>query len=698
MPAQAQPNRHRIKWLAAGLAVLVAGTIGLDLTDKAFPPPMQSLAQHSVEVSDRHGALLRVFANEEGRWRLRTRAGEVDPTLSRMIITYEDKRFHRHAGVDPLAMIRAGWQWLRHGRIVSGGSTLTMQLARLMEPRAERSIPAKLRQMMRALQLERRLNKTEILSHYLTLAPYGGNLEGVRAASLAYFGREPSRLSTEEAALLVALPQRPEHRRPDRYHDNAMAARNRVLVRLTDDGIIPASTLGVLTARAVPKRRQPLPALAAHLSDRVRNAHPVKMHHQLRIDRDVQARLERVAVNAAGRHGPKQGVAMMAVDLASGDVIAHIGAADFTDHARAGWLDMTQVPRSPGSALKPFIYGLVFAEGLALPETIISDRPADFAGYRPENFDSAYRGDVTVRSALQLSLNVPAVRLLDAVGPQRLATLLERSGLSPRFPDGKGAGLAMGLGGVGVTLDDLVAAYAMLARHGQLLPLRHSRADAERQAPANPVLSANAAWLVADILAGAARPADAATGATIAYKTGTSYGFRDAWAIGFDGATVIGVWTGRADNAPLPGMTGLNAAAPILFEAFAHSGREIAPIRPPPKGTVRLSRADLPPTMRRFVGDGLPVSTPSSAEQQPSILYPVGGSSVEMSASTVLPLKLQGGRPPFRWLANGAPLTGVARTRRHQWAPEGPGYATLTVIDAIGRSDSVSVFIEGQAN
>jgi penicillin-binding protein 1C len=452
--------------------------------------------------------------------------------------------------------------------------------------------------------------------------------------------------------------------------------------------------LEVLTARPVPEARRPLPALAAHLSERARATNPGAARHQLLIDRTVQQRLERVLTDAARRLGPKQGVALVAADVATGEVLAHIGAPGFADHDRAGWLDMTQVPRSPGSALKPFIYSLALAEGLILPETIISDRPEDFAGYRPENFDSGYRGDVTVRSALQLSLNVPAVRLLDAVGPQRLMTLLDQVGITPRFPDGERPGLAMGLGGVGVTLEELVQAYGMLARQGHPMTLHYAPGRTGSNTGQNPILSPKAAWHVADVLAGAAVPRGASAPAAIAYKTGTSYGYRDAWAIGFDGQTVIGVWTGRADNAPVPGMTGLNAAAPILFEAFAQSGHDLKPLKTAPAGTVRLSRADLPPTLRRFVGQDLPSPPASSPENKPTILYPVGGTKIDLSGMTRLPLKLQGGRPPFRWLANGAPLDGVARVRKHQWQPSGPGYATLTVIDALGRSDSVSVFVE----
>jgi penicillin-binding protein 1C len=686
------PSEGRRRDLAVWCVLCVGLVIGLDAADKTLPPPMVRLAQDSVEVVDRSGMLLRAFANDEGRWRLATGPQDVDPQLIDMILAYEDRRFYWHRGIDPLAMTRAAWQWLRHGRIVSGGSTLTMQVARLMEPRPARSVPAKLRQMLRAVQLERRLSKAEILAAYLTLAPYGGNLEGVRAASLSYFGQSPRTLSIEDAALLVALPQNPEARRPDRHPNSAKQARNRVLARLTRQGAVPAESLPRVRDHPVAQRRLPLPALAAHAAERGRRANPHAKRLDLPLDGRVQARLEAMARDAIARvsavHGPKVSLAIIAADVATGATLARIGAPDFTDARRAGWIDMTRAARSPGSTLKPFIYGLAMAEGLVLPETMISDRPEDFAGYRPKNFDSGYRGDVSVRAALQASLNVPTIRLLDAVGPQRLMELMQTAGMTPRFPKGEGPGLAVGLGGVGLRLEDLVTAYGQLARDATSIGRANGLA----------ILPPRAAWHVADILGDAAPPPGsshhAAGAVRIAYKTGTSYGYRDAWAIGFDGATVIGVWAGRADNTAVPGMTGLNTAAPILFGAFGQSGREPVPLPPPPEGVVHISRGDLPPTMRRFSSAALPPLPQRTPEDSPAILYPVSGARIELAGTSGLPLKLQGGRPPFRWLANGTPLQSIARVRRHQWQPDSPGYATLTVIDALGRSDSVSIFVE----
>ncbi len=684
-----------VKWCAASMAAALVMVAGLVEFDRAFPPPLDAGQEVSVEVLDRNGDLLRAYATGEGRWRLAVDPNAVDPQFIEMLIAYEDKRFRSHRGVDPWAMARAALQVALKGQIVSGGSTLTMQLARLIEPRESRSLVAKLRQMVRAVQIERRLTKDEILARYLTLAPYGGNLEGVRAAALAWFGKEPAKLRLSEAALLVALPQSPEMRRPDRYPGAARAARDRVLKRMADAGVIVAREIARATTGDVPHARYPLPAFAAHLAGRAVAAAPAMRVHRLTIDRDVQSALERVAREAAERLGPRLSVAMVMADAATGEVLAHVGSADYGDDRRAGWIDMTGVARSPGSTLKPFIYGLAFEEGVVAAETMIADRPADFSGYRPRNFDMGYRGDVSVREALQLSLNVPAVKLLEAVGPMRLAARFRRAGVTLKLPAGEAPGLAIGLGGAGITLEDLVTLYTGLADGGRAVRLRSMFDPSLRPANAD-LLSPAASWQVSDILSGVAPPLGAAT-AAIAYKTGTSYGYRDAWSVGYDGAHVLGVWVGRADNASVPGLTGITAAAPILFEAFSKAGFGSAPLPARPSGAQALARADLPPSLRRFSGDVAAASTTAPAEPPPAIVYPPTGARVALADGAALQplvLKLQGGRAPFRWLANGRPLADISRRRTRQWQPDGRGAATLTVIDAAGRAASVNLFVE----
>ena len=403
-------------------------------------PASRDDVELSTQVLDRNGQLLRAYATPDGRWRLPATVNDVDPRFIDMLLTYEDRRFRKHAGVDPLAMVRAAWQWIGNGRVISGGSTLTMQVARLLEPRTERTLGAKLRQIVRAIEIERSLSKDEVLALYLTLAPYGGNLEGIRAASLAYFGKEPKKLSLAEAALLVALPQSPEWRRPDRSATAARAARDRVLDRIAKAGNIPADEIALAKLEAVPAGRRPMPALAPHAADQAVAAAPKQKVHRLTIDAALQKNLEDLARERARALGPNLSVAILAVDNATGEVLARVASSDYFDERRAGQVDMTEALRSPGSALKPFIYGLAFEDGIAHPETLIEDRPVRYGAYAPENFDLTFQGTVTVRRALQQSLNVPAVALLDGVGASRLNARLAQAGAHAGAAEGRGAG------------------------------------------------------------------------------------------------------------------------------------------------------------------------------------------------------------------------------------------------------------------
>jgi penicillin-binding protein 1C len=372
-----------------------------------------------------------------------------------------------------------------------------------------------------------------------------------------------------------------------------------------------------------------------------------------------------------------------------------VGSADFMDGARNGFVDMTRAIRSPGSTLKPLIYGLAFEQGIAHPQSLIEDRPTAFGGYAPVNFDGFYRGTVTIHDALTESLNVPAVQVLDAVGPARLVARLKRAAANPKLPDLSAPGLAIGLGGVGITLDDLVSVYAALARGGRPVTL-HDGTEAPG-APVGggaPMLEPLAAWYVADILADVPPPTIGASG-RIAYKTGTSYGYRDAWSIGFDGRTVIGVWAGRADGAPVPGLSGIGTAAPILFEAFDRLGGSRAPLRAAPAGALIASNGDLPAPLKHFRRPGM---FAGKAPDNPEIAFPPDGVQVDLGIKAGDPaplvIKIRNGKPPFTWFANGAPIAQTPFARSESWEPDGPGFVTLSVVDSAGRSDRVTVFVE----
>lgn len=652
------------------------------------PPPLGRDIPTSHIVLDRDGKLLRAYATPEGRWRLPATVEDVDPRFLKLLFAYEDKRFYSHHGVDIFALGRAAVQLVTSGHIVSGGSTISMQVARLLEPREHRSFGAKLHQVVRALQIERLLTKDEILALYLTLAPYGGNLEGVRAASLAYFGKEPRHLSLAEAALLVALPQSPELRRPDRSPQAALAARNRVLDRIAAAGIAPRDEIARAKAQAIPRGRRELPMLAPHAADEVVLAEPGPRVHRLTIDAALQARLQELAGERAQALGPDVSAAILVVDNATGEVRAHVGSASYFDTRRAGQVDMTQALRSPGSTLKPFIYGLGFEDGLIHPETLIDDKPVRFGTYAPENFDLSFQGTLSVRHALQFSLNVPAVAVLDKVGADRLTARVRQAGAILVLPKDEAPGLAMGLGGVGITLADLTMLYTGLARGGAALPLK----ERMTQADANPrrLLDPVAAWYIGNILIGAPPPDNAPPG-RIAFKTGTSYGYRDAWAVGFDGRMTIGVWVGRPDGAPVPGIVGRVTAAPILFDAFARSGHTPVPLARAPKGAVFTSNTRLPPPLRHFNPD----ARPGEARDPPRIMFPPNGARLELAgAGAPVPLKIAGGRGRLTVMVNGVPL--AANPGRHTlfFQADGPGFVQLTVMDGRGLTDSVSVRLQ----
>lgn len=679
--------------------MLAAGALwaGIAIGQRALgAPPIPAADAVSVTVLDRDDRLLRAFTTPEGRWRLPVAVEDVDARYLAMLLAFEDQRFWSHGGVDMQALARAAVQLVGERRIVSGGSTLTMQVARLLDERFERSATAKLAQVVRAWQIEQRLTKPEILRLYLTHAPFGGNVEGVRAASLAYFGKEPKRLSVGEAALLVALPQSPETRRPDRHPDSARRARARVLERAVAAGVISREEADRAALEPIPTTRQPFPKLAPHLADAERAAAPSATIHRLTLDRDLQRALETLAEEHARLVGTRLSAAILVADHRTGEVLARVGSAGYLDDTRFGQVDMAAAIRSPGSTLKPLIYGLSFELGLAHPETLIEDRPTRFGNYRPENFDEAFHGTVTIREALARSLNVPAVKVLEAVGPGRLVGRLQQVGIETRLPAASEPSLAVALGGIGITLSELTELYAALARGGEPIRLAHRRGEAHvATSPAErktPLLSPVAAWQVTDILKDAPPPASA-RGGRIAYKTGTSYGYRDAWAVGYDGRHVIAVWIGRPDAASTPGLMGRSAAAPLLFDAFGRLGERRAPLPPPPRGATRIAAADLPAPLKRFGADR--PSGPEGPYLDPpvAIAFPPDRAELEIESGRPEPvlLKAAGGALPLTWLVDGAPISSDPRRREVLWQPPGAGFAKLSVIDAKGRSDRVTV-------
>jgi penicillin-binding protein 1C len=508
-----------------------------------------------------------------------------------------------------------------------------MQAARLLEPRP-RTLRAKLIEALRALQLEARFSKDEILGIWLTLAPFGGNLEGVRAGSLAWFGVPPRALDAAQAALLVAIPRRPEALRPDRHAARARALRDRIL--RADGGPVPAA-------------RQELPRLAALAV----SALPRAPRIETTLDQPLQAALERLA--AEQRRGLP---APAAIALLVADTGGEIRALTTAGHVA---LDLTRAVRSPGSALKPFVYGLAFQDGIAGPETRLVDAPRRFGGYAPENFDRSFAGSVTAAEALRRSLNLPAVALLDRVGPLRFAATLRGAGVRLRMAPGAEASLPLALGGAGLTLREAAGLYAALASDGSAPALRLRAGEPPVR---RPLLSPRVAAEVAEVLT---QNLPDGGRAGIAWKTGTSWGGRDAWALGFDRRHVVAAWVGRPDGTALPGATGARLALPLLGRVF-----DLLPEapRPPP----RLPQA---PARPAALADSL------------RLLFPPPGAV--LSGDGPVTLRAMGGRRPLTFLVDGAPLHADPARREARWLPEAPGFYRLTILDADGAAAHAAV-------
>ncbi|MCP5140780.1 MAG: penicillin-binding protein 1C [Gammaproteobacteria bacterium] len=572
-------------WTWPVAAILIA--VVLFALDRLFPPPLPDhAAAFATVVTAADGSPLRAFADDEGVWRYPTTPQAVSPLYREALINYEDRWFAYHPGVNPWALLRAASQWLRHGGIVSGGSTLTMQVARLFEP-GTRSLAGKTRQMLRALQLEWRFSKDEILALYLNYAPFGGPLEGVQAASYAYLGKPATELTHAEAALLAVLPQRPSALRPDRHPERARAARDKVLRRLADLGVWSREVVDDALREPIAVWFRPHPRLAPLLARRLRELPGSDGAVRSTLDIGLQQALEERALNAVNRLPARQSLAILVVENATREVRAYLGSADFMDAQRYGHVDMVQARRSPGSLLKPLLFGLAIDQGLIHTGSLLIDAPRRFAGgYRPANFSEGFSGPVSATEALQRSLNLPAVQVLDALGPEVFHARLRDAGLRLYLPPGAQPNLSMILGGAAARLEDLVGAYTALADGGLAAMPRFTVDDALEK---RRLLSPGAAWMVRWMLADNPRRPSNAGRSQLAWKTGTSYGYRDAWAIGVGAKYTIGVWAGRPDGTPSPGQYGAVSAAPLLFD-IAATLREREPLPPPPEN---VSEADI---------------------------------------------------------------------------------------------------------
>ncbi|MFA0082816.1 penicillin-binding protein 1C [Vibrio breoganii] len=528
-----------------------------------FPLPSKNTKGIAMNVLSAEGETLRQFADSNGTFRIPVQVDDVSPTYLDSLLAYEDSRFYSHNGVDIKALLRAAYQRLRYGEIVSGGSTITMQVARVLYP-IERSYGGKLVQIFRALQLEQQYSKQEILSLYLTHVPMGGNIEGVEAASQRYFGKSSHTLNISEAALLTVIPQRPSLYRPDRYPEQAKQARNKVLRRLIDEGVVSKQEYELLKDESVVAGRMPIkrkvPLLARELKSHTVGQSAVGTF----IVKELQQNVDSIVAQRFTSLSDELSVAVMVVENKSGEVLAYKGSLDMDNARNFGHVDMTKAVRSPGSTLKPFVYAKALDEGLIHSESLLLDIPMEFGDYKPQNFDKRFQGEVSVSEALQRSKNVSAVYLLSQIGVPEFVDSMQVMSSSLRLAD---MNLTVVLGGGGSTLRELVMYYTALSREGVSIKPRLSIDSPIEEAR---IVSAESAWITKTILQDLRAPdrPRAKYGRKIAWKTGTSFGYRDAWAIGTSEDYTVGVWMGRPDGSPYVGQTGATMAAPILFDVF----------------------------------------------------------------------------------------------------------------------------------
>lgn len=644
------------------------------MADRVFPPDLSRLHNVSLEVQAADGTTLDVLQTSDGYWRLPSSVHDVSPNYLHLLLHAEDKRFWSDPGIDPLAMLRAIGQLIYYGHVVSGGSTLTMQVARLLHPHPHNLI-GKFYDIARALQLTAHYSKSQILAMYLTLAPYGGNIEGVRAASLIYFQKPPNQLTDAEAALLVALPRSPERLRPDRHQEAALIATRRVLAQNGLNPNFPASDLANLT-------RHPMPALAPQLAWRLR-AEGLSGEQRTTLNALLQTQAASLLARALPNMAAKESIAAIIVDNHSRSVLAYLGGTGTQ-------IDMLRALRSPGSTLKPFLYGMAIDDSLIVPATLMRDTPANIGGYAPHDFDGSYSGMVTATVALQQSLNLPAVELIKAEGPAHFIAALRADGARIVLPGNAPPGLPVILGGEGISPQDLAMLYTGLANGGTAAPLHllllspHTNKSVREMSP-------NAAARIRAMLHGAPLPENVAPDDShdIAYKTGTSYGFRDAWSAGISGDYTIVVWTGRPDGTPIPGAYGRRTAAPLLFRLFTllppdHN----TPLVPPPEPDI----TSLAPNLQIFGGRAVSSVRTTRGLR---ILFPPPGAVLQVSqngSTSPISLESAGGVPPYRWVINGIMLPPQPLGESLDWQPGSLGFVHIALLDA--QDHTVSEYIE----
>ncbi len=517
--------------------------------------------------------LLHAFLTSDDKWRMYTELDEITPELKKAIIYKEDKYFYYHPGVNPVAILRAFYNNIKSGKRTSGASTITMQVARLLEPK-ERTYKNKIKELFRALQCEYYYSKNEILQLYLNLVPYGSNIEGVKSASIIYFGKMPNHLSIGEIAALSIVPNRPISLQPGENNEILIEERNKWLKRYKKGKLFETKYIDDALAESLKAYRREVPKLAPHIAYRMKAEYPSMNIIRTGIKTEIQLKTESIVGEYSRRfyfQNIKNAIALI-VDNKTRKVIAYVGSADFNNNEDGGQVDGIRAVRSPGSTLKPVLYGLAFDKGLVTPKTVITDVPTSFGGYEPENYDEQFHGNITVEYALASSLNVPAVKLLNTIQPSLLIEKLTQAGFNQIKAEKDDLGLSMILGGCGVTLEELTGLFCSLANEGKYGKLYYLQNDSVSQT--TEILSKESVFMITEILTQLKRPDlpvhwdNSKHTPRIAWKTGTSYGRRDAWSVGYNNRYTVGVWVGNFSGEGVPELSGAEKATPLLFQIF----------------------------------------------------------------------------------------------------------------------------------
>lgn len=566
--------------------------------------PLKVQISYSTIINDNQGNIIHAYLNNEHKWRMKTELKEVSPQLIKAILFKEDKHFYYHPGIDPFALLRALINNVRYGRKTSGASTITMQVARLLH-HSPRTYFNKAFEMFLALQLEINYTKDEIFQFYLSLIPFGGNIEGVKAASLLYYGRIPALLSLSQSVTLAIIPNRPTSLKPGKNNLVLSEEKRRWLIRMGSSHVFSKEEISRAIAEPLAIQRREAPAEAPQFSRLLVSKNPQSPVLQSTLKREFQKKAESVAYNYLQRIKSKNinNVSAIIIENSTRKVLAYVGSADFADVAHAGEVDGVMAMRSPGSTLKPLVYALAIDKGLVTPKSMINDVPVNYSGYKPENFNNKFNGKVPVEKALAYSLNVPAVKMMYEVGASLFSEKLKQAGFSFFVNPKQKTGLSVILGGCGVNLIELAGLYACFANGGQYRPLQMLVEDTVKNTLE--IFSEEAAFLVSQILTLPERPdlpnnyESSRNLPKIAWKTGTSYGRRDAWSVGYNKKYTVAVWAGNFDGTGVPELTGADIATPLLFTIFSNIdyGNGINWFAPPKMLDFRLvcSTSGLPP-------------------------------------------------------------------------------------------------------